>query len=389
MSSPTTLNVPGDHASMSEALTAAKDGDTIHIEGRLESPHVRVEKEITLTGDTLVGLDPVAIGLFASATISGLRVENPQGHGVVSMAGTPLIEEVTLHVGQTAFACGSNAAPTIRRCAVETCRVGLSAQDTAAPDVQGLTVSSRGTGLLLRGESAGTFREVGIVAGQMAGVEVTDRASPILEQVAVALGGAGGMFLHGASTPKLRACLVKSVQLSGIEVSETANPTLDGIQVSEVRGSGLFLHGKSRGTYMDLHIESCGMACIEVSEEAAPEIEGGSLRAGEAHGLWIREQARAEVLSLSISHQGAMGVQATERAWCTLEDCCITMNRDHGLFTKDQAQVALVRCEISENAGHGVFAGDTSRVSTQDNRIAENAGGDLQPTGNGQIEEAG
>ncbi len=366
-----TWNVPGDAHSLSAAVEEATDGDTIVLHGRVESEPVQIRKALCITGDTLVGTGPVVMGIHADAEIRELRIENPNGHGLVCMAGSPQMKALVLHVGMTAFACGREGSPSIKNCRIETCSIGLSVQDDASPIVEDLKLSSTGSGLFFKGRARGEFRRIGIVSGKMAAVEVGQQAAPLLEEVAVAVGGGGGMFFHGQATPRVLNCLIKNVQLAGLEVAGEADPTVDGVSIIDSYGSGLFLHGESSGTYLEIRVEQVRLAGVQISENATPDLENGLLTKAGGSGLWIYNQARAEVIGFEIRDNNLQGLELADTASAVVESCHIHANGGHGVSASDKSSAEFRGTRILSNGGENLVRRATARVEISENSEIE------------------
>ena len=380
---PASLEVPGDASTLSEAVDRIDDGGVISIVGQLETGAVQIRKPITLRGGTLVGTDAIVLGLHADVIIEDCAIENDQGHGVVAMAGSPVLRRLSLRVAQTAFACGAQAQPALYGCEVSTCAIGLTAQDDAAPTVDGLTVVSSGSGMFFTGRSAGQVNNVGIVAGGMPAVEINAEATPEFEGVAVALGGGGGFFVHGQARPRLLRCSAERTQLAAVEVRGQADPTIDGLKVRDCQASGLFLHENATGTYMALDIEGCLLASIEVAEHAQVEIEEGSLLDGQQGGLWVHDDAHLEAIGLEIAGHALMGVDVLDRAHVVLDGCEIARNGSG--VQVGSGRVETIECNVLGNRGAGVRVLTTGVAALEGGRVAENSGAALDAIEGGRI----
>lgn len=366
--------VPGDHPSLADALAAAQPGDVIELTGTHEVPLTPLHG-VTLTGGVLRGTGPGVIRLHAGSGLHDLRIENPGGHGVIVREGSPIIQGVTLNVTGTAIACGWDVSPRIENVRVEACQIGVTAQDTAAPLAEDLVLTSSGTGLFLTGEAAGTWTQVAIAAGQMAAVEIAQKASPTLVSVAIAAAGRGGFFVHGTSTPKLHGCVAQRCGLAGLEVTGQADPTVDGLLVQDGQGGGVFLHGRSRGTYLELEVRRSALASLEIGEEARPEIERAVLADSQAGGVWVHGEAVVELIDVSVTDCTFQAVEASDTAQVKLEECRLEGSQHPGILARDKAQLGLVGTSITGGSDWAIVAQDAARMTIEGGKILDNRGG--------------
>ncbi|MCB9765776.1 MAG: right-handed parallel beta-helix repeat-containing protein [Alphaproteobacteria bacterium] len=375
---PDTLRVPQDHPNLAAALAASSPGDTVRITGRTETGFLDTTRNVTITGGIIAGTDAVVMRLRGPVTLTDTRVENPNGHGVVCMGDSPHLKGVEIEVAETAIACGGDATPRIEQVKIVGCRNGLSVQDTAAPLVETLTVTARGSGLLFTGEAGGTFTQVAVISGQFAGVEIGASAHPRLVGVSVVASGTGGFFIHGQSRPELYSCFAQRTTLDGLEVRGQADPTVDGFTVEESHKGGVLLQEQARGTYMELEVTGCLLPALTVKDDAVVELERGVFRGGQQIGVSVGDRAKVEAIDLLVTENLGGAVRVTGDAALTLEGCRLTGNLAHALSATERGRVAAQGCQLTGNTGLGVEASLSAEVTLdactlKDNRLGAGA----------------
>ncbi len=379
-----TLRVPGEEPDLIRAVARLDEGGTIIVDGEITTSPVQIRKALTIRGGTVVGDGAIVFGLHADVVLDSVEVRNPAGHGVVCMAGAPQLRDLTVRVAKTGIACGGSAAPILERCEVPGCAIGLTAQDDAAPVVNGLTIVSTGSGLFLTGRCRGSISNTGIVAGSMPAVEINGESAPRLEGVAVALAGGGGFFVHGDAEPSLLRCSVERTQLAAVEVRGNANPTFDGLRVRECQASGLYLHQNARGTYMALDISGCMLASIEVAETAEVDVEEAALLDGQQGGIWVHDDAVAELIGVEISGHALVGVDVLDRGRVTLDGCEVARNGSG--IQVGGGELELVECRVVGNRGAGVRVLGSASAMLDGGAVLDNAGAALDAIQGGVIE---
>lgn len=333
---------------LQQALADAQPGDVFVLEGEHTLDEVELHVPVTLRGGTLVGTGQRVLKIFADVVLEDLEVRNPKGHGIVSLGGAPELRGLTLTVGGTALACGKTAAVTLQRCTVRGASTAMTVQDDARVFAEELQLTSRGCGLFLRGRSSGTFTQVGILAGNFAGVEATDETTAQLIGVAVVTSGSGGFFIHGDARPELHGCLAQQCGLSGVEVSQRAQPTIDGLVVRNVQREGILVKGEAAPTFMEIEVDSSPNVLLRVCDEATVDVERAVLKNGGSAGVSVQDKGQAELLEVVIKDCAKAGVEASGRVQVQLESCRIHGNGGYGV-TSLGGSIHLTDCDVKDN----------------------------------------
>ena len=122
---------------LQQALAGAEPGDVFELEGEHTLDETELHVPVTLRGGVLLGTGARVLKIFADVVLEDLEVRNPQGHGIVSLGGSPQLRGLTLSVGGTALACGKTASVTLQKCTVQSASTGLTVQDDARVFAEG------------------------------------------------------------------------------------------------------------------------------------------------------------------------------------------------------------------------------------------------------------
>ena len=380
-----TFTVPGDFATLAEAVAQAQPGDVFELQGQVTAGRTELHVPVTLRGGVLLGSEAQLLRLYADVTLDGVTVQNPHGHGVVCMAGIPELLDLRIDVNGTGIACGATAAPRVLRAKIVRCAIGMTIQDDARPYVENLTITSMGSGLFFRGRAAGLFNQVGILAGNMAAIEVSEEASPELVGVLISGSGAGGLFIHGSSTPRFTSTNILRAALDAVEVRGAAAPVIDGLRAEECFKGGLLITQDAGGTYLEVEVRGCMNAGLTVNERAHPEIERMVLAGSSQVGARIYGAAQVEALDLKVSQNLKGGVELGGDARLEAEDLVITENLQFGLVARDRAQLQAKRAQIRQNRGPGLVLVQQTVGVLHSAVIEENVGGDVVTDGEAQL----
>lgn len=145
-----TINVPGDHSTIQEAIDAASDGDTIMVAAGVYKENVVIDKSLTLKGaqagvdargrsgdETIIEADEDAIGISIvtvtdrEVVIDGLTVRNAL-HAMSTpepvMAANITVKNVrALNSGEFGISLTFTREATVEHCYVENAEVGINA----------------------------------------------------------------------------------------------------------------------------------------------------------------------------------------------------------------------------------------------------------------------
>lgn len=380
-----TFTVPGDFATLADAVAQAQPGDVFELRGQVSAGRTELRVPITLRGGVLLGTEVVLLRLLADVTLDGVTIQNPHGHGVVCMAGIPELLDLRIDVNGTAIACGATAAPRVLRTKIVRCAIGMTVQDDARPYVENLTITSMGSGLFFKGRGAGLFNQVGVLSGNMAAIEVSEEASPELVGVLISGSGAGGLFIHGAATPRFTSTNILRTTLDAVEVRGAAAPVIDGLRAEECFKGGLLLTQDAGGTYLEVEVRGCMSAGLTVNERAHPEIERMVLAGSSQVGARIYGAAQVEALDLKVTQNLKGGVELGGDARLEAEDLVVTENLQFGVVARDRAQLHSKRGEIQRNRGPGLVLVQQSVAALHGASVEDNVGGDIVTDGDAQL----
>ncbi|MCK6524821.1 right-handed parallel beta-helix repeat-containing protein [Myxococcota bacterium] len=379
------FTVPGDFATLADAVAQAQPGDVFELRGQVTAGRTELHVPITLRGGTLVGTEVVLLRLLTDVTLDGVTIQNPHGHGVVCMAGIPELVDLRIDVNGTAIACGASAAPRVLRTKILRCAIGVTVQDDAKPYIENLTITSMGTGLFFKGRGAGLFNQVGILAGNMPAIEVSEQAAPELVGVLISASGAGGLFIHGTSTPRFTSTNILRTTFDAVEVRGAAAPVIDGLRAEECYKGGLLLSQDAGGTYLEVEVRGCMQAALTVGDRAHPEIERMVLTGSSQVGARLLGACKVEAIDLKVLQNLKGGVELGGDARLDAEDLVITENLQFGLVARDRAQLNALRAEIRDNRGPGLVLVQETAATLRGGNVTNNVGGDIVTDGAAQL----
>jgi len=327
-------NGDGTHTTITDALTEADDGDTIHVRPGTYVEAIVIDKDITLTGDgpredivirppedgpttyyDAVGIyqfDPAYILLVddSQAEVRGLTFAGAQA-GVVVEAGSPTLTDlvfdenewgVLIHSGSTATITGSlftdggietaGSAPTIDGNVLENAGIMdvFGVGDSLVIRNNTLTdgVIEAGGDPLIEGNTLSGAVSIGISSMNVEG----PAGAPIIRNntisgsrtgIQVGSGGLFGAVPVGGSEAATDVAVVSgneiSAEMNAISVNH-ANATVNENTIHDSwNGIVLFGSGSAEVTDNEVDVEWYG---VDVGKDTSPSVDGNSICAGEA-----------------------------------------------------------------------------------------------------------
>jgi parallel beta-helix repeat protein len=313
---------PGGYATISAAVDAARNGDTILVRpGRYEESIVVEGKTIRIRGDgerdaivvgwdqgpaftlvdtrsTLVGLTIVggdrdawfevivALRVTGGAPqLDGLRVTNGRGYGIVFEAGA-------------AGAIGHSQIDGHNR-------AGISVDDGASPRIEENEIwANSGAGISIGARNI-------VLTGFRWNNAGTD---PLVQANRVHDGVGPGILVWGGASPRIEENQIWANALAGIEIrGRGTDPLVRANRVHDGQNQGIFVHdGKTTGI---------------VSGGASPRIEVNEIWANAYQGIKISGAGTSPVIIRNIVRDGLdHGIQVLDGASPTIEGNTITGN---------------------------------------------------------------
>jgi F-box protein 11 len=355
---------PGGYATISAAVDAARDGDTILVRpGRYEESVVVEGKTITIRGDgerdaIVVGWDqgPAFRLIGTYSTLAGLTIvgggphsESEIGAALRVTGGGPQLDRLWVTGKGIVFEGG--AAGAIEHSQIEGNDCGISVQDGASPRIEeneiwasseaGIHIGEGGTDPLIRanrvhGNGSGIFvaggaspriEENEIWANAGAGIWIGGRnivltgfrwnnagTDPLVQANRVHDGVGPGILVWGGASPRIEENQIWANALAGIEIrGRGTDPLVRANRVHDGQNQGIFVHdGKTTGI---------------VSGGASPRIEVNEIWANAHEGIKISGAGTSPVIISNIVRDGLdHGIQVLDGASPTIEGNTITGN---------------------------------------------------------------
>ncbi|MFJ2008500.1 right-handed parallel beta-helix repeat-containing protein [Streptomyces chartreusis] len=270
------------------------------------------------------------------------RVTNPAGAGIVVTSETEsVIEDCRLEdLEASGVVIGERGNPLIRRCTV---------RDTA------------GNGVFVNGEGRGTIEECDISATDKPGIALEDNsATRVLHTRVHAVKGVG---IHVSSRNRVLVedCAVEQSAGHGFAASGDADPMVRRLRVTGAGKHGIRLGDKSRGRYEDCVVQDAEAAALWVGGNAGPALTRLTVNGCVAEGVHLTEDSTAELDQLQVSGAAGSAVRVDDSANPLVRRGTLSACDGHGIEVSGTARGRYEDVEISDMRKAGVRMADSSR----------------------------
>lgn len=437
------VRVPRDCPTLAEAL--ARGADRIVLKGVVDLPAgtagALLDRPVHITGGTLCAHGEWALIIGADVRLTGVAIENADGHGVRIVAGAPVLEDVELRVKGVAGVCEGYSRPVLRRVVVDGAENGWLLREDTAPDGDELAVNASGSALVTTDRAAGHLARLAVMSGdqfatieasaqsrttfagltvlkagcgalhiygesqvtvdgghirssgsadpKFPAIEVRETAAPKLSDLHIENSAGRGMFLHGSCTPSLSGLRIDHSDGNGVEVRGDVVLDVRDLTVTDAKGAGVVVAGNTTGRLANVRTDATRNVGVGLGDQARVEVDGLLVRDADGAGLRVAGEARCVVRRVQAELLGCPGVWVHESAHLTLDTPSVRLNRHDGLKVEDEASLVVRRGTVAENAGRGLFAGGGARVRLDGVTLDANQGWSIEAANNASVKWSG
>lgn len=342
-----------------EALEKAPQGARIYVRPGTYPVSLLVEKKVEIIGEGRLGEVMIAseagpaLTLSRDAYIHGLTFlypvageEEEERYAVRIERGRGLLEDCRILSSSGGIhICGSNTAPLLRRCSVETSgSTGVRCDTRAKPVIESCMISCTSpasVGARISGGSMPLIRETRF-SGAHTCVEFAERASGTLERCHLSGAAYACISVQRGANPTISSCTVEKGHI-GIEVSE-----------------------KGKGVFEDCSVRETGEG-IRIADAGDPVIRRCTVQEC-LFGIRITQKGRGKIERSTIARNRYSGVSIKEQGSPVIRRCSIVENGDAGIWVHRGGRGTLEENDLQGNSKGGLHVESGSKVKTRANR---------------------
>ncbi|HWP52931.1 MAG TPA: right-handed parallel beta-helix repeat-containing protein [Pyrinomonadaceae bacterium] len=284
----------GDHATLTEALEAAKPGDRILVRPGLYKEGVVIDKPVEIVGDGELG--EVVI------ESSGMNV-------VKFKANMGRIANLTLRqTGGGNWYCVN---------------IGQGRLDLEACD---------------------------ITSQSLACVAIHGGADPRLRRNRIHDGTAGGVYIYDNGQGALEDNDILSNALAGVEIETGGNPTLRRNRIHDGKSGGVYVHENGQGTIEDNDVFANGHSGMQIKTEGNPMVRRNRIHDGKQNGVHVYENGKGTLEDNDIFANAYAGVQIRTGGKPTLRRNRISKNGYEAIWVNEGGGGVIENNDLRGNA---------------------------------------
>lgn len=352
-----------------------------------------------------LGSSGIVLGEQSRITVRGCSIRDARGNGVLA-GGTAqgLVEDCDISsTDKPAIALEENSTTRVLRTVVHDTSTGVHLSSAARTELEevritgtsaaGVVLSSgtdpvlrrcrtartKGPGLLVTDRARGTFEDCWLESAEMAALQVSGSAAPVLIGLTVRDSAAGAEFSQGA-VAELDRLEILDARGTAVSIRDGANPLIRRARIRSSRGHGVEVVHSGRGRLEDCEVERTGAAAVRVADGGNVYIGGGRLDESEAQGLLVGEGGAVTVRGCSVSGARSTGVRVDSSGELTATRLRVHGAGEHGVLVGEGARASLNSCDTGGCGGDGFRVDSTEPVSLAGCSARENGGGGLVQT---------
>jgi len=401
----------GEFPSIAAAVSASPPGAVLKVPAGIYRESVVLDRPLEILADAPEGQvvlespqGPCLRMLGTRSRVKGLTIHKPQQAGSRASAvevrnGTLVLDHCIIlsSSGPAVTAAGAGTQVDIRSCQISAsassgllfrdqvrgevldCDVigcagaGVEIMDRANPLLQRCVIEDSGqAGVLFGRAGGGHLRECRIGHNHGAAVELRAQAAPLIERCLLYEGESGGVFAHDRARGTIRETEIFGTALAGIEVRGDALPLIDTCNIHDTAQAGVLFQGPCKAQIQSSKIERAGWAGIEVRDGAQPVIQWCQILRGNGPGVLFHGASGGLLKGCSVLEQRLSGVEARDNSKPVIEECIIADNGSAGIYVHGAAELTLTRSQLHRNLSNGMEVREGSRVAMSDAELKEN-----------------
>ncbi|MEV1066438.1 right-handed parallel beta-helix repeat-containing protein [Streptomyces sp. NPDC050263] len=241
------------------------------------------------------------------------------------------------------------------------------------------TARTKGPGLLVTDRARGTFEDCWLESAEVAALQVSGSAAPVLIGLSVRDSAAGAKFDEGA-VAELDRLEMLDIRGTAISVTGGANPLIRRARLRSIGGRGVDVTDSGRGRLEDCHLERTGEAAVHVAGGGNLYIGGAKVEEPQAEGLVVGSEGAVTVRDCSVTGANGIGVHVETGGELTANRLRVHRAAEHGMMIAERARASLNSSEASGCGGDGFRVDSTEPVSLAGCSARENQGAGLLQT---------
>jgi len=253
----------GDYSTISNAINAAEDGDTILVHPGIYHEGLVIDKSLRILGDGDLG--DVVIKATGENVLRFIAPSAEVSNLVLKQEGGGDFYAVDIGWGT----------PTLKGCDITSKSLACIAIYVGAdPHIYGNIIhDGKAGGIYVYGDGLGTIEDNDIYGNAFSGIEIKEGGNPTISKNVIHDGKSCGIYVWDDGLGTIEDNDIYGNSRAGIEIREGGNPTVGGNRISGNAYYGVWIYDGGAGEFENNDVWDNSPDGWLISEDSAPRFE--------------------------------------------------------------------------------------------------------------------
>lgn len=257
----------GDHLTISNAINAAEDGDTILIHPGIYREGLVIDKRLRILGDGDLG--DVVIKATGESVLRFITPSAEVSNLVLKQEGGGYFYAIDIGLGT----------PTLKGCDITSkSRSCVAIYGEADPHIYGNIIhDGMAAGIFVSYEGLGTIEDNDIYGNAFSGIEISEGGNPTISNNKIHDGDSHGIYVYDDGLGTIKDNDIYGNALAGIWIKEGGNPTVTGNRINKNGYKAIVIYHGGAGIFKDNDLRDNDLGAWGISEDSKPLDLGGNV----------------------------------------------------------------------------------------------------------------
>lgn len=345
------------YSTISKAIKAAQDGDTLIIKAGTYEEAFILDKAIELTAAenatgkvTIRNTTTEPIYIKANAVLRGL---------VIEYAGS---------AANTASICITYGSPTLETCTITSATgSGLIVKKGSTPFLQGCTISkNKYFGVSCEDSAVGKFVRCTIAQNGFSNIGIRKKANPTFLQCDIYGSQSHGIGVEEDGFGQFTECHIYNNTKTNIYMETSGNASFVKCKIDQGQRVGICIEADGLGSFSECTIENNHESNIKITEKGNPHFEQCTIAQSKMNGIFSVKGGKGSFKNCEILGNAYPNIYIASESSTIFENCKIYNGLGLGVCVSENGAGSFINCEIYSNAKSNIL------IDTNGNPSLEN-----------------
>ncbi|MET9530447.1 right-handed parallel beta-helix repeat-containing protein [Streptomyces sp. NPDC006649] len=309
---------------------------------------------ITVETTSVTGSQKPALVVEQEARAELMRVtvtESANLDAYLTSTGLTTLTDCTLSgSGEQSVHVSGGAAPLLRACHLTSAKVsGLQVTGGSAPRLEDCRISGTPMAVLVEEGGKAEFHRLRVQGAKRTTLQLHGESRAEFRDLSVAEDCAG-LRVSGSSRVELRHADLVIDHGVGVELSESATAVFEDVRLRAAGEWGFSVSGGARAEVDSSTVDGAG---VLVGTDGEAVLRGSELAGSSGDGARVLGGGALTATGCRVHDAGGHGINVQASGRADISDCIITGNVGDGVRSNSEEPVTVQRCEVTDNGGTG------------------------------------